>query len=334
MTETIENRQNEGTAAPAASATLAVGVQFHTASKIYTYTSDDPNLKVGERVVVDSEGSSTIGEIISAPHEPVAGELPQNVKKILRRATAEEIAEAAKQKEQALEYFLICQEKIRIHRLQMKLVDAGLEEKGKKAVFIFYAEQRVDFRNLVKDLASSLHMRIELRQVGARDESKFKGCLGPCGLMTCCSLYLRQFQSISISMAKHQGLAPNPAKLTGMCGKLKCCLAYEHEVYDEYRKDMPKTGAAVSCPHGAGKVTGHNVLKRECTVRLFSGGDCRSACGDCKVLTAEEREAAIKSAREAMEASEERSVRGRRNHHSKENNNSEKNKRSKGSQGK
>lgn len=288
---------------------LVVGVQFRTAGKIYTFVSEDASLARGDAVVVSADGGTAFGRVARAPKEIENSELPQNVKKVIRRATAKDVEEEARIKEKAMEYFSICAEKVRDKNLSMKLIDAQIEEGGKKAVFIFFAEQRVDFRALVKELAQTLHMRIEMRQVGARDETKYKGCLGPCGLQTCCSGHLRQFESISISMAKHQGLSPNPPKLTGMCGKLKCCLAYENEVYNEYRKSLLKVGLAVSSPRGAGKITGHNVLKRECVIKLFGGGEFRCPCDSCTTLTAEEKDAAIKAAIAAEEQGEERARR-------------------------
>lgn len=284
-------------------------MQFCDAGKIYTFVTTDPTLVARELVMVETQGGPAIGRLTSPPKEIADNESPQGTKRILHRASPEEIKKFAKYREQALEYFLVCQEKVRERNLQMKLVDAQIEEDGKRIVFVFYAEQRVDFRTLVKDLAGILHMRIEMRQVGARDEAKHRGCLGPCGLHTCCSLHLRQFQPISISMAKHQGLAPNPAKLTGMCGKLKCCLSYEHDIYNEYRKDLPKIGSAVSSPLGPGKVSGHNILRKECTVRLFGGGECRCACSACSPLDAQAREAALSAARRAEEEGEERLLR-------------------------
>lgn len=290
---------------------LAAGVQFHPVSKVYTFLTDDATLRKDEAVIVETEGGSSLGHIASIPAEAEEKTLPQGVRRILRRATAEEIAIEAGSREKALEYFAICRDRIRSREMPMKLIDVQLEEEGRKAVFSFFAEQRVDFRNLVKDLAGLLHLRIEMRQVGSRDESKCIGCMGPCGLTTCCSTHLRQFQSISISMAKHQGLAPNPAKLTGMCNKLKCCLAYEQAAYDECRQGLPKTGAAVETPEGAGKVIGHNVLKRECIVRLYSGGEARLSAEKCRVLSQGEREAAITQARVAHEQHEARRA-GRR----------------------
>lgn len=287
-------------------AKMVAGVQFRPAGKIYTFVTEEADFKRGEAVVVEAEGGSAVGFVIVPPHEGEEGEIAQNAKKIIRKAEKEDLISLAVSREKALECFAFCRDKIREKSLPMKLVDAVVEEDGKKIVFTFFAEQRIDFRGLVKELAGMLHMRIEMRQVGSRDESKHKGCLGPCGLTTCCSLYLRQFEPISISMAKHQGLAPNPAKLTGMCNKLKCCLSYEHEAYDECRKGLPKIGAAVSSKHGSGKIIGHNVLKRECAVRLYSGGEFRCPCDELSMLTAAEKQAAIDAVRKAEEAGEER----------------------------
>lgn len=312
-----QSAQAEGPATPAPPKSLAVGVQFRPAGKVTTFVTTNPSLKVGEPVIVETEGGETLGVVIAAPREVAEGRLPQNARRLLRAASAQEMEEEHRRREKALEHFLLCREKIRERGLPMKLIDAQIEEGGRKVVFSFFAEQRVDFRSLIRDLAGLLHARIEMQQVGARDESKVRGCLGPCGLATCCSLHLRQFQSISISMAKHQGLAPNPAKLTGMCGKLKCCLSYEHDVYNEYRQGLPKVGAAVACPRGMGKVSGHNVLKRECAVRLFAGGEARCPCEECRVLTPAEREEAIAAARREQEQMEERSRqrRERRDNH-------------------
>ncbi|MBN1282606.1 MAG: hypothetical protein JXA24_02390 [Proteobacteria bacterium] len=296
----------EAAQAEAAPKRLAVGVKFRTAGHIYTFLTDDPTLKGGERVLVEAEEGTSFGVVAAPPREARESELPHNARKLIRRLTEEDAEEAARQRERALECFKACRERIKSRSLPMKLVDVEMSEGGKKAVFVFFAEDRVDFRALVKDLAGLLRMRIEMRQVGSRDESRMIGCIGPCGLTTCCSTHLRQFKSISISMAKHQGLAPNPAKLTGMCGKLKCCLDYESAAYDECRHGLPKVGAAVRSPKGPGKVIGHNVLKRECTVRLYGGGELRISCDQCQTMSQDEREAAIGAARQAREEGEER----------------------------
>jgi len=294
-------------------ATLSAGVQFRTAGKIYTFLTTDPTLKTGEAVVIEADDGSSVGFIASRPVETSKNSVPRNVKKILHRASPDELAEREKSREKSLEYFDACREKILEHKLSMKLIDAEIVEGGRKIVFFFFAEQRVDFRSLVKDLAGALHMRIEMRQVGARDETKLIGCLGPCGNITCCTGHLRQFKSISISMAKQQGLTPNPSKLTGMCGKLKCCLAYEHASYLELRKGLPKLGSAVNSSKGAGKIVDLNILKRECAIQLYSGAVVRCPCNDCKQLDKKEREEAITTARQADEASEERSAKRRSN---------------------
>lgn len=298
-------------------AKLAAGVQFRTAGKIYTFVTTDPSLARGEVVAVEGEQGTSLGTVASQPKEVQQEALPKNVKRILHRATPNELEEECKRREKALDHSVTCEEKIREHGLPMKLLDVDITDGGKRIIFSFFAEQRVDFRSLVKDLANALHMRIEMRQIGARDESKYLGCLGPCGLMTCCSLHLRQFQSISISMAKHQGLTPNPAKLTGMCGKLKCCLAYEQAVYDECRHGLPKAGIAVETPRGAGKIIGHNVLKRECVVRLYgSGNEVRYPPHLCKPIDAKAREEALAKAKQAQAEGED-SMQGRRSQTSK-----------------
>lgn len=284
--------------------TLSVGVQFRPAGKIYTFTSTDPTLAKDEAILVDGEDGISMAFVASPPVEADEKKLPKNVRRIIKRAGPEEMEEHSLNREKALELAETCKEKVREHNLDMKLIDAEIVEGGKKVVFFFFAEQRVDFRGLVKDLAGSLKMRIEMRQVGARDESKMIGCLGPCGLATCCSTHLRSFKSISISMAKQQGLTPNPAKLTGKCGKLKCCLSYEHQAYQELRKGLPKLGSPVQCEKGCGKVIDLNILKRECAILLYGGGMARCPCSETKSLTKEEREQAIGKAREAAQEKE------------------------------
>lgn len=287
-------------------AELAIGIQFHVAGKIYTFMTADPTLKKGEAIVVEADGGTAIGFVATPPAEATEGTLPKNAKKVLHRASDDEIEEAARLCEKSLEHLETCRNKILEHGLPMKLIDAEIVEGGRKIVFSFFAEQRVDFRGLVKDLASALHMRIEMRQVGARDESKLTGSLGPCGLTTCCSCYLRQFKSISIAMAKQQGLTPNPAKLTGMCGKLKCCLSYEHSIYLEYRRGLPKVGASVESPKGAGKIVDLNILRRECAIQIYGGQIVRLPCDSCRSLDKEKAEKAIAEVMQAQETSEDR----------------------------
>ncbi len=286
---------------------LGVGVQFKPAGKVYTFTTDDETLSKHDGVMVESTSGETLGTIIQSSEDRGERKIPKNAKRVLRRASDDDMQTWRKNGERAMECFHVCKKKAAEQNLQMKLIDAEVSTNGNKVTFTFFAEQRVDFRTLVKELAQALRMRIEMKQIGARDEAKNIPCMGPCGRPTCCSLHLRQFQSISISMAKHQGLSPNPSKITGMCGKLKCCLAYEHAVYAEQRKGLPKLGSAVECPKGTGKVVGHNVLKRECTVRLYGGaGETRHPAEECKKITADERDAAIEAMRKKREEEEEK----------------------------
>lgn len=252
-----------------------VGIQFRAAGKIYTFTTDDPTLARSEHMVVEAEQGTSIGTVVLLPQTVSEADLPKDVRKVLRRASDDELRQLAVQNEKEFEIFELFAEKVLERGLLMKPLAAELRDGEKKVMLTFYAEERVDFRNLVKDLATSLHMRIEMHQIGARDEVKYKGGIGPCGLRTCCSQHLRQFQSISIQMAKTQGLTPNPAKLTGLCGKLKCCLAYENALYCELRQRLPRVGMLVTTPQGNGKVAGLNILNEICIVRLDEGGEAK-----------------------------------------------------------
>lgn len=252
-----------------------VGIQYRLAGKIYTFLTDDQTLVRGERVVVEAEQGTSIGAVVLAPQQVPEGELPKDIKKVMHRATPEELADLANQNEREVEMFELFAEKVAERNLPMKPLSAELREGEKKVILTFFAEERVDFRGLVKDLASSMHMRIEMHQIGARDEVKYRGGLGSCGFLTCCSQHLRQFQSISIQMAKNQGLTPNPAKLTGVCGKLKCCLAYENALYAEIRQRLPRIGMLVKISQGNGKIVGLDILSEQCTVRLDEGTEVR-----------------------------------------------------------
>lgn len=267
---------------------LIVGIQFRTATKIYHFTTTDDGLKIGDRVIVAGEDGPALATVI-APPSPPKGASP-GIKPISHRATDAEINEENSRREQAHHYFKACSRKIKELALPMKLTDAELLDRGKKIRFVFYAEDRVDFRSLVKELAAILRLRIEMRQVGARDEAKYRGCLGACGqVTTCCSTFLRQFRSISIGMAKTQGLAPNPSKLTGLCGKLKCCLAYENDLYSEQRKGLFKIGNIVAAPQGTGKIINIDILTRRYLVAIDGGSLERIPADTCRRLEGEER---------------------------------------------
>lgn len=295
---------------------LAVGVQHRIAGDIYTFTTDNEEIKTGDPVVVEGEQGESIAFVAVPPRPTLSSELPKNIKKILRVASEEDLTENAKRKEEAGDFFELCEKKIEEHKLPMKLVDAELVESGKKIVFFFFAEQRVDFRALVKDLASSVHKYIEMRQIGSRDASSFVGCMGPCGRTTCCSSFLRNFQSISIAMAKNQGLSPNPAKLTGMCGKLKCCLYYENKAYSQLRKGLPKHGNWVETPKGVGKITSLDILRRKCSVRLEEGGETKFGCDECQKIDKQQYDKS-KAEKEADKTEKQRSEPKKKSHREK-----------------
>jgi cell fate regulator YaaT (PSP1 superfamily) len=239
-----------------------VGVQFSTAGKEQLFDAEDYQLDMHEFVVVEGDKGPIIGRVSLPPFEKKASDVATNIRKVVRKASEEDVDKKQKNREEAMRSFNLCQEKIVEHGLPMKLVDVNVLTGDTKAIFYFTAEERVDFRALVKDLATSLHMRIEMRQIGARDASKCIGGLGSCGLVCCCVKHLRDFKSISIQMAKNQGLSPNPSKLTGMCGKLKCCLSYENEMYSKLKKQMPGPGSYVETPKGEGSVNSLDVPRQ------------------------------------------------------------------------
>jgi cell fate regulator YaaT (PSP1 superfamily) len=254
---------------------FVVGIQYRKAGKIYTFLTDDQTLLRGDFVVVESEQGASVGTVALPPQPVSEADLPKDIKKVLHRASQEELTALATQNEREMEIFELFASRVKEQNLPMKPLAAELRDGEKKVILTFFAEERVDFRTLVKDLATALHMRIEMHQVGARDEVKLRGGIGSCGLYTCCSKYLRQFQSISIQMAKNQGLTPNPAKLTGLCNKLKCCLSYENALYAEIRQRLPRVGMLVKTPQGNGKVASLDILNEQCVVRLDEGGETK-----------------------------------------------------------
>lgn len=245
-----------------------VGVQFSRAGKVHSFDAGTEELVIHDLVMVEGEKGPIIGKVIVPVFEKNTKEVPTNIKKVLRKASAEDIEKSQRNKEEAMNAFHLCQKKIVEHGLEMKLVDVDILTGDNKAIFYFTAEERVDFRSLVKDLATALHMRIEMRQIGARDAAKGIGCIGSCGLTCCCETHLREFRSVAIQMAKNQGLSPNPAKLTGMCGKLKCCLVYENEMYSELKKPLPDVGSEVETTKGIGIVNSLDIPRQFIYVRF------------------------------------------------------------------
>jgi len=245
-----------------------VGVRFKEAGKVYYFDPGDLEIEVYSKVIVETARGIEFGQVVVANREVPEEEIVAPLKKVIRIATEEDIQHAAENDEKEKEAFEICLQKIQAHNLDMKLIDVEYTFDNNKILFYFTADGRVDFRELVKDLASVFKTRIELRQIGVRDESKMMGGLGICGRVLCCKSFLGEFQPVSIKMAKEQGLSLNPTKISGACGRLMCCLKYEQEAYEELLKKVPKVGAVVDTPEGQGVVEEVNLLKEEVKVKL------------------------------------------------------------------
>ncbi len=244
-----------------------VKVQFHTAEKLYDFNAAGFELKPGDRVIVETDRGRSMA-IVATQLSQVADELvPQSLKTILRKASPADLEAAERNRAREKETHVFCQAKIAERNLDMKLVKVEYVFDGSKAIFYFTADGRIDFRDLVKDLAQQFHTRIEMRQIGVRDEAKIVGGLGICGRELCCSSFLREFAPVSVKMAKEQNLALNPTKISGQCGRLLCCLGYEFETYCELRKGLPKCGKHLKCGDIEGEVVKVNTLGRSFTLR-------------------------------------------------------------------
>ncbi|MBQ4626921.1 MAG: stage 0 sporulation family protein [Clostridia bacterium] len=250
-----------------------IGVRFKEVGKVYYFDPDGQTLKKGDRVIVETVRGVECGEVAMDNREIDDEEIVKPLKKLIRTATEEDIKRAQANKEKEKEAFAICQKKIANHGLDMKLVDVEYTFDGGKVLFYFTADGRVDFRDLVKDLASVFKTRIELRQIGVRDEAKMLGGLGICGRPFCCNGFLGEFQPVSIKMAKEQGLSLNPTKISGTCGRLMCCLKYEQTAYEHLLKITPKPGAIVETEEGAGTVTDFSLLTGVLKVQLHNNPD-------------------------------------------------------------
>ena len=245
-----------------------VGVRFKEAGKVYYFDPGDLEIELYSNVIVETARGIEFGQVVVANREVPEEEIVAPLKKVIRIATEEDKQHAARNDEKEKEAFEICLQKIRAHNLDMKLIDVEYTFDNNKILFYFTADGRVDFRELVKDLASVFKTRIELRQIGVRDESKMMGGLGICGRVLCCKSFLGEFQPVSIKMAKEQGLSLNPAKISGACGRLMCCLKYEQEAYEDLLTRVPKVGAIVDTPEGQGTVEEVSLLKEEVKVKL------------------------------------------------------------------
>ena len=243
--------------------TKVIGVRFRKAGKVYYFSPGDEEIKAGQHVIVETARGVEYGHVVLGSHEVDDKKVIQPLKPVIRMATAadEEIERRNKEKEK--EAFKICLEKIKKHELDMKLIDTEYTFDNNKVLFYFTADGRIDFRELVKDLASVFRTRIELRQIGVRDETKIRGGIGICGRPLCCHTYLSEFAPVSIKMAKEQNLSLNPTKISGVCGRLMCCLTNEEETYEELNSHLPANGDHVTTPEGLrGDVQSVNVLRQ------------------------------------------------------------------------
>lgn len=244
-----------------------IGVRFRTAGKIYYFDPADRQIKIGDHVIVETARGIEYGYVVLGNREVDETKVIPPLKPVIRMATDEDRAIEAKNKEKEKEAYKICQEKIKKHNLEMKLIDAEYTFDNNKVLFYFTADGRIDFRQLVKDLAAIFKTRIELRQIGVRDETKILGGIGICGRQLCCHTYLSEFAPVSIKMAKEQNLSLNQTKISGVCGRLMCCLKNEQETYEALNKSLPGTGDTVTLPDGLqGIVHSVNVLRQRVKV--------------------------------------------------------------------
>ncbi len=252
--------------------TKIVGVRFRTAGKIYYFGPKDYELALGDKVIVETARGVEMGSVAVEPREVSDDEVVQPLKEVQRIATQEDLKRVEKNRQKEKDAMKICREKIAKHHLDMKLVGAEYTFDNNKLLFYFTADGRIDFRELVKDLASVFRTRIELRQIGVRDETKMLGGIGICGRPLCCTTYLTDFIPVSIKMAKEQNLSLNPTKISGVCGRLMCCLKNEQETYEYLNANLPSVGDSVTTPSGArGQVKSVNVLRQ--TVKVITEQD-------------------------------------------------------------
>lgn len=245
-----------------------VGVRFRQAGKIYYFDPGELEIEKNQDVIVETSRGIECGRVVIGKKYVREEEVVLPLKPVLRIATADDLAQVKENERSAREALDICQEKVDEHGLEMKLVDAEYTFDRNKIIFYFTADGRVDFRELVKDLAAIFRTRIELRQIGVRDEAKLLGGIGPCGRVLCCSSFLGDFEPVSIKMAKDQNLSLNPIKISGMCGRLMCCLKYENDYYEEMKARLPDLGEDVGTPDGVGRVVNLNLLEGRVQVEL------------------------------------------------------------------
>lgn len=245
-----------------------IGVRFKEAGKIYYFDPNLLNIQLDSYVIVETVRGIEFGEVVIVNKQVEKDDVILPLKKVMRIADDKDQLNMNENKKLSLKAFDICSDKISHHKLEMNLVDVEYTFDRNKVIFYFTAEGRVDFRNLVKDLAALFKTRIELRQIGVRDEAKMLGGIGPCGRMLCCSTFLGDFDPVSIKMAKDQSLSLNPAKISGLCGRLMCCLKYENDNYEQAKREMPDIGQKIKTPYGVGRVIDLNILEQVVQIEI------------------------------------------------------------------
>ncbi|GAA0439206.1 stage 0 sporulation family protein [Lentibacillus halophilus] len=245
-----------------------IGVRFEKVGKIYYFDPGSEQIETDSYVVVETAHGIEFGKVVITNRQVDEEDVILPLKKVIRVATEEDKRTVLENQEMADKAKEACSQKMKEHELDMNLVEAKYTFDRHKIIFYFTADGRVDFRNLVKDLAAEFKTRIELRQIGVRDEAKKLGGVGPCGRLLCCSTFLGDFEPVSIKMAKDQNLSLNPAKISGLCGRLMCCLKYENEDYETAKRELPDMGESITTPYGAGKVVGLNILERVIQIEI------------------------------------------------------------------
>lgn len=270
-----------------------IGVRFKRAGKIYFFDPDGKQIERGEHVIVETSMGMEYGEVVIANRQLPQEKIVTPLKKIIRVANKDDAKKNEENKKQEKEAFKVCEKKIKEHGLEMKLLDVEFKFDKSKILFFFTADGRIDFRDLVRDLAAIYKTRIELRQVGVRDEVKRLGGNGVCGRELCCCSFLGNFETVSIKMAKEQNVSLNPSKISGNCGRLMCCLQYEQNVYEEKLKKLPKIGAIVKTDDGQGEVCGLETLKEIVKVKFKDGDETffkKYNANDIKIIKNIEKE--------------------------------------------
>lgn len=262
-----------------------VSISFHCAGKLFDFEAKEFDLVPGDKVIVETERGRALGTVISKPRIISPDEAPPKLKSVLRLANENDMQMSDSNGQREREALKFCKQKVQQRQLEMKLVRAEYLFDGSKIIFYFTADGRIDFRELVRDLAQHYRTRIEMRQIGVRDEAKLVGGLGICGRELCCATHLREFAPVSVKMAKAQGLALNPSKISGQCGRLLCCLAYEYETYNDLKKNLPKCGKKLQLNDGKAEVVALDILAQKVTLACHDGERCTMHIDDLQQST-------------------------------------------------